>query len=70
MKTTIDIPEKVLSEVITFSGAKTKREAILTALHDYIRKKKAERAVAMLGTFDLDIDDDNETINSNSASSS
>ncbi len=37
MKTTIDIPETVMSEAIKFTGAKTKKEAILTAVEKYNR---------------------------------
>ena len=37
MKTTIDIPEKVMSEAIKHTGAKTKKEAIVTAVEKYNR---------------------------------
>jgi len=40
MKTTIDIPEKVLAETIKHTGAKTKREAILTAVEKYNRLQR------------------------------
>ena len=33
MKTTIDIPEKLLTETIKHTGAKTKRDAVVTFLH-------------------------------------
>jgi len=42
MKTTIDIPEKVLAEAIRHTGAKTKREAILTAVQQFNRRKRLE----------------------------
>lgn len=43
MKTTIDIPEKVLQEAIKHTGAKTKKEAILTAVEQFNRRKRLER---------------------------
>jgi hypothetical protein len=42
MKTTIDIPEKDLKEVIKNTGAKTKREAIVTAVQKFNKRKRLE----------------------------
>jgi hypothetical protein len=35
MKTTLDIPEKELRDVVRFTKAKTKREAVVTAVAEY-----------------------------------
>jgi len=51
MKTTVDIPEKELEEVMQNTGAKTKREAIVHAIRDYNRRRKLAGIVKMLGTF-------------------
>ena len=40
MKTTIDIPSKVLAEAIRHTGAKTKREAVVGAMEDYNRRHR------------------------------
>ena len=40
MKTTIDIPEKELSDAIRFTGAKTRREAVVTAVADFNRRRE------------------------------
>jgi Arc/MetJ family transcription regulator len=40
MKTTIDIPEKELRDAMRFSRAKTKREAVVTALREFNRRKR------------------------------
>ncbi len=40
MKTTIDIPEKVLTEAIRHTGAKTKREAVVAAVEDFNRRHR------------------------------
>lgn len=43
MKTTVDIPDDVLEEAMKSIGARTKREAILTALQKLNRLKKLEK---------------------------
>lgn len=52
MKTTIDIPEEVLKEAMRRTGAKTKREAVLTAVADYNRRKRLAGLVEQFGTLD------------------
>jgi Arc/MetJ family transcription regulator len=43
MKTTIDIPDAALADAMRFTGAKTKREAVVKALEGYrlVESKKA-----------------------------
>ncbi len=43
MKTTIDIPEKLLEEAMRFTGAKTKREAVVTAVERFNKLKRLEK---------------------------
>ena len=43
MKTTIDIPTIVLEEAMKFTGAKTKREAVVTAVERFNRLKRLEK---------------------------
>ena len=40
MKTTIDIPEIVLEEAMKFTGAKTKRDAVVNAVEDFNRRHR------------------------------
>ena len=40
MKTTIDIPDKELKDAMRFTGATTKRDAVVTALRDFNRRKR------------------------------
>ena len=40
MKTTVDIPDKELRDAMRFTGATTKREAVVTALKDFNRRKR------------------------------
>lgn len=58
MKTTIDIPDKVLSELLDITQAGTKREAILTAIEDYNRKNRMAEMAKILGTFENFMDGD------------
>jgi hypothetical protein len=51
MKTSIDIPEAALADAMRFTGARTKREAILTALADFNRRQRVEALIALAGSF-------------------
>jgi Arc/MetJ family transcription regulator len=42
MKTTIDIPDKLLREAIKHTGAKTKRDAVVTAMDEFNRRRRLE----------------------------
>ncbi len=52
MKTTVDIPINELQEALRHTGAKTKREAIVTAIVDFNRRHRLARLLARLGTFE------------------
>ncbi|MBI2949538.1 MAG: type II toxin-antitoxin system VapB family antitoxin [Verrucomicrobia bacterium] len=43
MKTTIDIPDELMEEAMKFTGAKTKREAVVTAVERFNRLKRLEK---------------------------
>jgi len=52
MKTTIDIPDKLLRETIKRTHAKTKREAVVTALEKFNRLQRLRELNARVkGTF-------------------
>jgi uncharacterized protein YbaA (DUF1428 family) len=40
MKTTLDIPDRELRDVLRFTKAKTKREAVVTAVMEYNQRKR------------------------------
>ena len=48
MKTTIDIPDGSLREAIKHTGAKTKREAVVTALEKFNRRHRLEEMAERL----------------------
>lgn len=56
MRTTVDLPEPLLDEVQAVSNAPTRREALVIALEDYLRRQKLRSVIDAAGTLDLDID--------------
>jgi Arc/MetJ family transcription regulator len=52
MKTTIDIPDKELRDAMKYTGARSKREAVVTALADFNRRQRLQRLAQQFGTFD------------------
>jgi Arc/MetJ family transcription regulator len=53
VKTTIDIPDDLLSSLFRLSGAKTKRDAVLVALEDYTRRRMVSDLISTFGTWDM-----------------
>lgn len=52
MKTTIDIPDKELRDIMKHTRAKTKREAVVTAVSEYNRRCRVEKILGFLGKMD------------------
>lgn len=52
MKTTIDIPNDALREVLRNTGAKTKREAVLTAIDEFNRRRRLAKLAGRFGSFE------------------
>lgn len=52
MKTTVDIPDKELEEAIRHLGATTKKEAVVTALKEFNRRRRIEWLLEQMGTQD------------------
>lgn len=52
MKTSLDIPRQEIEDVLKFTGAKTKTEAVTLAVKDYNRRVRLARLADKLGTFD------------------
>jgi hypothetical protein len=52
MKTTVDIPDGELEDAIRFTRARTKREAIVTAIADFNRRRRMAELVKHAGTCD------------------
>lgn len=52
MRTTIDIDNDLLKEVMEKSGAKSKKNAIVTAMKDYLKLKRREELKDLIGSYD------------------
>lgn len=52
MKTTIDIPAEELKQVMKYTGARTKKDAVVFALKDFNKRQRLTRLAKVLGTFD------------------
>lgn len=56
MRTTLDIPDDLLSNLKKVTGEKSKRKAICIAIEEYIRKKKIEKLISLSGKIKIDYD--------------
>jgi Arc/MetJ family transcription regulator len=56
MRTTLDIPERLIQDAMKVSRIHTKTKVIITALEDLIRKSKISEIKKFKGKIDMDID--------------
>jgi len=54
MRTTINIKEKTVQEVMHITGAKNKSQAINEALEAYVREKRVKKLLELKGKLNLD----------------
>ncbi len=53
MKTTLNLPDDLIKKTMKMSGSRTKTAAIVTAMEEYIRRKKLEEIIRMEGKLDF-----------------
>ena len=51
MKTSLEIPDEEMRDLVKFTRAKTKREAIVTAIVDFNRRRRMAALVKHSGAF-------------------
>jgi Bacterial antitoxin of type II TA system, VapB len=56
MRTTLDIPERLIEDAMKASRIPTKTKVIITALEDLIRKSKISGIKKFKGKIEMDID--------------
>jgi len=56
MRATLNIPDELIDEVQRLSGQKTKTQAIVTVMEDYVRRKKMEELLALRGKISIEYD--------------
>jgi len=57
MRTTLEIDEKLLKEVVALTKDKNQGRAVSKALKEFIRQKRLEELLALRGKLRLDLDD-------------
>lgn len=60
MKTTIDIPDAALADAMRYTGAKTKREAVVKVLEEFNRQQRVQGLIANFGTLNFATNDEIE----------
>ena len=53
MRTTLDLPEKEIDELVKLTGAASKTAAIVWAVAEAIRAKRRERLLGLAGTVEF-----------------
>jgi hypothetical protein len=56
MRTTLDLPEKLIEEAMALTHIQTKTDLIKTALQNLIQREKVKELANYYGKLDLDID--------------
>jgi metal-responsive CopG/Arc/MetJ family transcriptional regulator len=56
MRTTLDIPQKLIDEAVRLTGATTKSQLIKDALQAEIDRAKRKKLITKKGSLDLNID--------------
>ena len=52
MRTLIDIQEHLMKDLLKETNAKTKREAVITAIETYLNLKRREKLASLIGNYD------------------
>ena len=53
MRTTLNIDDRLFQDVLSITKAKSKTEAVRTALTEFLRMKRKEKILAMRGMVDI-----------------
>lgn len=53
MRTPIHIPDALMHELLKETEAKTKKEAVITAIKTYLNLKKRQRLASLIGNYDF-----------------
>lgn len=54
MRTTINIPDEMIVEIMKFTHSKSKTDAVNKALHDWVYFQKLNRILEMRGKIEFD----------------
>lgn len=62
MRATLCIPDELIDEVQRLSGKKTKTQAIVTVMEEYVRRRKMEALLALRGKVAIDYNWEQEEV--------
>jgi Arc/MetJ family transcription regulator len=54
MRATLNIPDELIDEVQRLSGQKTKTQAIVSVMEEYVRRRKVDELLALRGKIAID----------------
>lgn len=58
MRTTLDLPEELVEDARRLAGIRTKREAVVRALEEFVQAKRRAELIGMLGKTRMAITQD------------
>ncbi len=71
MRTTIDLPEELLTDLMAVSQSRKKKEAVRIALEEFVRRKKMEKLLDLPGKIPIiDVSESLEAMESDEFKSS
>jgi Arc/MetJ family transcription regulator len=53
MRTTVDLPEELMSDLMALSKTRKKKDAVRVALEEFVRRKKLEKLLALPGKIEI-----------------
>jgi Arc/MetJ family transcription regulator len=53
MRTTVDLPEELMSDLMALSKTRKKKDAVRVALEEFVRCKKLEKLLALPGKIEI-----------------
>jgi Arc/MetJ family transcription regulator len=56
MRTTLDLPDRLLEEARDALGFKSKTDTVVLALRELVRRKRLDELKALMGSVRLDVD--------------
>ena len=54
MRTTINIPDQIIDQLMSFSNSLTKTDAVNKAMLDWVKYKKIQKIKSLRGKLDID----------------
>ncbi|PIU55036.1 MAG: DUF2191 domain-containing protein [Chloroflexi bacterium CG07_land_8_20_14_0_80_51_10] len=53
MRTTIEVPEELMDDLMSVSETRKKKEAVRTALEEFVRRRKLGKLLTLPGTIEI-----------------